>query len=174
MPTPPPTETATQPPTKSTSSYFSYPVRYAVGGILRRLSTDHTTSSSPKPIRRASELTSPIEASTTSPSTASKAPPISYTHPRSTPPFTPPPLTPLTLKVGRTTQPILTRALAEEIRLLVPTRLELVDSWKLIYGLECHGASLATVYNRCEDYRGKRGGFVLVVKDGAGNVSACT
>lgn len=172
----PTVETPKQQP--SASSYFSYPVKYAVAGVLRRLSTDppHTTPPS-QPTRRGSEH--PAHSLTTSPSAFSsfssfsqhKPPPVSYTPPRLTPPFSPPPLTPLTLKAGGTSAPILSRALAEEIRLLVPTRLELVDTWALIYGLELHGASLATLYDKCEAFRGKRGGFVVVVRDGAGNVS---
>ena len=57
---------------------------------------------------------------------------------------------------------LLNRALAEEIRLLVPPRLQLVDEWSLMYSLEQNGVSLATLYKNADDYRGKRGGFVLV------------
>lgn len=65
---------------------------------------------------------------------------------------------------------LLSTALAEEIRLLFPPRLQLVDEWTLAYSLEQNGVSLATLYEKSEDYRGKRGGFVLVVKDGGGGV----
>ena len=63
---------------------------------------------------------------------------------------------------------LLNKALAEEIRLLLPPRLQLVDEWSLAYSLEEHGVSLGTLYQRSDDYRGKRGGFVLVVRDGSG------
>jgi hypothetical protein len=66
---------------------------------------------------------------------------------------------------------LLTRALAEEIRLLVPARSQLVEEWRLVFSLEQDGVSLATLYEKCEDLRGKRGGYVLVVKDGSGGVS---
>lgn len=52
----------------------------------------------------------------------------------------------------------------------MPTRLELVDAWDLLFSLEQDGASLGTLYDKCEGHRGKRGGFVLVVRDGSGNV----
>jgi hypothetical protein len=45
-----------------------------------------------------------------------------------------------------------------------------VDEWNLAYSLEQDGVSLATLYKRSEEYRGKRGGFVLVVRDGSGGV----
>ena len=67
---------------------------------------------------------------------------------------------------------LLSTALAEEIRLLLPPRLQLVDEWKLAYSLEQNGVSLGTLYKQSEDYWGKRGGFVLVVKDGSGGVSS--
>lgn len=65
----------------------------------------------------------------------------------------------------------MTRALAEEIRLLVPPRLQLEENWKLLFSLEQDGVSLSTLYKKCEDYRGKRGGYVLVIRDGMGGVS---
>ena len=54
---------------------------------------------------------------------------------------------------------------------MVPARLSLVDEWNLVYSLEQDGASLATLYDKCDAYRGKRVGFVLVVKDCEGGVS---
>ncbi len=65
---------------------------------------------------------------------------------------------------------LLNKALAEEIRLLVPPRLQLVDEWSLMYSLEQNGVSLATLYKNADDYRGKRGGFVLVVRDAGGGI----
>lgn len=39
-----------------------------------------------------------------------------------------------------------------------------------MYSLEEHGVSLGTLYKKCEDLRGLRNGFVLVVRDGEGGV----
>lgn len=65
---------------------------------------------------------------------------------------------------------LLNNALAEEIRLLLPPRLQLVDEWCLAYSLEQNGVSLGTLYKQADDYRGRRGGFVLVVKDSGGGI----
>lgn len=65
----------------------------------------------------------------------------------------------------------MSKAVAEEIRLLVPPRLQLVDEWGLVYSLEQDGVSLGTMYKKCEELRGRRNGYVLVVKDGDGGVS---
>lgn len=83
-------------------------------------------------------------------------------------PFSPPPLAPLQIAgySPTTTSRLLSRALAEEIRLLLPARLQLYETWTLTYSLEQHGVSLATLYRR-----GSKGSFVLVVKDAAGGVS---
>ncbi|KAJ9655673.1 oxidation resistance protein 1 [Coniosporium apollinis] len=148
-----------RPPNLSSGSFFTYPVTYAVSGLLRRLSTEPVLPkpSSFKPPSLDSSLT--MEGVYT--------PPRRYASP-----FQPPPLTPLTLegyKPGtKDSAKLLSRQLAEEIRLLVPPRLQLVDEWKLAYSLEQDGVSLATLYKSCEEYRGKRGGFVLVVRDSGG------
>ncbi|MCJ1376472.1 oxidation resistance protein 1 [Loxospora ochrophaea] len=142
----------------SSSSYLSYPVSHVVSGLYRRLTdTSHPPTSNPP--------------------TPSMAPnPISqtYTPQRTASPFQPPPLTPLTLLgIRPSTSPtaqILSRALAEEIRLLIPPRLQLVDDWSLVYSVEQDGVSLATLYSKCNEYRGKRSGFVLVVRDAAGGI----
>lgn len=99
-----------------------------------------------------------------------------YTPPKRTAsPFQPPPLTPLSLMGYKSNTSesarLLTKALAEEIRLLVPARLQLVENWSLAYSLEQDGVSLATMYKKCDDYYGRRGGYVLVVRDGEGGVS---
>lgn len=90
-----------------------------------------------------------------------------YNPKRAVSPFQPPPLTPLTLTATGNTAPLLSRALAEEIRLLVPPRLQLVDTWRLAYSLERDGSSLATLYEHCRQYshRSQRAGYVLVVRD---------
>lgn len=90
-------------------------------------------------------------------------------------PFRPPPLEPLTLHGYRDNTPssarLLTNAIAEEIRTMVPERLRIVDDWHLVYSLEQDGASLSTLYQKCRHYEGLRVGFVLVVKDQEGGVS---
>jgi len=90
--------------------------------------------------------------------------------PRRASPFTPPPLVPLQLTgySTSTTSRLLSRALAEEIRLLLPPRLQLHDTWSLAYSLEQHGVSLATLYAHAASY--PKGGFVIVVKDSAGGI----
>ncbi|KAF2263543.1 TLD-domain-containing protein [Lojkania enalia] len=152
------------PPSRA-SSYFTYPVTYAVNGLLRRLSTD------PVPPRSTNSGTTSLSQSVQSVDSMNGV----YTPPRRTAsPFQPPPLTPLTLSgyKSSTTQSakLLTKALAEEIRLLMPPRLQLVDEWNLAYSLEQNGVSLATLYQKSDAYRGKRGGFVLVVQDSSGGV----
>ena len=86
----------------------------------------------------------------------------------------PPPLDPLILHGYRPGTPpsakLLSAAVAEEIRTMVPERLRIVDDWHLIYSLEQDGASLATLYQRCRQFEGKRAGFVLVIKDLEGGV----
>jgi hypothetical protein len=80
---------------------------------------------------------------------------------------TEPPLTPVTLSgfSPSTTERILDERLAEEIRLMMPTRLQLHDQWDLVYSLEQHGVSLATLYARCKAFNAVQAGFVIVVKD---------
>jgi hypothetical protein len=179
----PPSKRST--PTRS-SSYFTYPVSYAVSGIMRRLNTE----SSPERQRdmhsstHSSNLQSQLQstasslshsfASFVSSSTNADMHAVFQPPHRTASPFQPPPLTPLTLSgynhSMREKGKILNRALAEEIRLLVPPRLQLVDKWKLAYSLEQNGVSLGTLYQKSDDYRGKRGGYVLVIRDGSGGI----
>ncbi|RYP27157.1 hypothetical protein DL768_011309 [Monosporascus sp. mg162] len=81
-----------------------------------------------------------------------------------------PTLEPLTLTGYRPdTEPderLLSRGIAEEIRTFLPERLKIGEEWKLVYSLYQNGSSLATMYKLCEEYRGRRVGFVLVVRDG--------
>lgn len=90
-------------------------------------------------------------------------------------PFRPPPLDPLVLHGYRDSTPasarLLTATVAEEIRAMVPERLRIIEDWSLVYSLEQDGASLATLYQACRRYDGRRVGFVLVVKDQEGGVS---
>ena len=150
-------------PSESTSSgsFLTFPMTYAVSGILRRLSSDTHHTKSPGRATRTSSNGS---------MDGVYAPPK-----RKASPFQPPPLTPLVLSGWKSSTNegarLLTRALAEEIRLLVPARVQLVENWDLIYSLEQDGVSLATLYEKCDEYRGRRGGFVLVIRDGVGGVS---
>lgn len=90
-------------------------------------------------------------------------------------PFRPPPLEPLLLLGFDNTTPasarLLTAAVAEEVRTMVPERLRIADEWHLVYSLEQDGASLGTLYQNCRHYEGRRVGFVLVVRDQEGGVS---
>lgn len=151
---------------KNEASFFqhiTYPVSYTFSGLLRRLSADEA----PTPLARA--LSANYNGAM-SPSAAFFDAPK-----RRLSPFQPPPLTPLTLLGYRDGTPLASRllekALAEEIRLLVPPRVQLVDEWKLVYSLEQNGTSLGSLYSLSDEYRGKRGGFVLVVRDASQGVS---
>ncbi|PCG96231.1 TLDc [Penicillium occitanis (nom. inval.)] len=138
------------------SNYFSYPVSRVVSGLYRRL-----TDPPQKPNTNNRNASNANMNSTNSSSTSL------YTPKRTASPFQPPPLTPLTLKSPSSTTPILSRALAEEIRLLVPPRLQLVDTWRLAYSLERDGSSLSTLYDHCRkiNEHNPRAGYVLVVRD---------
>jgi hypothetical protein len=143
--------TSTPPQAPPSTSYLSYPVSHVVSSLYRRL-TDSTISSPPA---------------------TSRADGV-YTPPRRTAsPFQPPPLTPLSLRGldPRTSTQILSRTLAEEIRLLLPPRLQLADRWELAYSLEQDGVSLGTLYQKCASPNLPSGSsFVLVVRDAAGGV----
>lgn len=93
---------------------------------------------------------------------------------RTASPFRPPPLDPIVLQGYKESTPdtarLLSPAVAEEIRAMVPERLRIVENWRLVYSLEQDGASLATLYQKCRQYEGKRVGFVLVVRDQEGAV----
>lgn len=100
-----------------------------------------------------------------------------YTPPihRSVSPMRPPPLEPLQLKGFRDdtkdSSRLLTSAVAEEIRIMVPERQRIDDEWNLVYSLDQDGASLGTLYKACSPYVGERASFVLVVRDNDGGVS---
>lgn len=92
-----------------------------------------------------------------------------YTPPRrAESPFQPPPLTPLELRYTCNADSLLlTRSLAEEIRLLFPPRLQLVTTWRLAYSMEIHGSSLSSLYQACENIslQAQRAGWVVVIRD---------
>lgn len=139
---------------------LTYPVSYTVSGLIRRISADDA----PTPLARA------LSANYNGSMMSTYQPPPK----RRNSPFQPPPLTPLSLSGWRESTPhssrLLNKALAEEIRLLLPPRLQLVDNWALTYSLEQNGTSLASLYGLVDHLRGKRGGFVLVVRDADGSV----
>ncbi|GAB7361246.1 hypothetical protein MBLNU230_g1307t1 [Neophaeotheca triangularis] len=146
----------------ATVQYFTEPFRYTFKGVLRRLSED----TAPSALARA--LSANYNGSMTDPTTGVYQPPMEPARRRPSP-FQPPPLTPLSLSgyqegTGRKAR-LMSRALAEEIRLLVPPRLQLVDHWSLTYSLEQDGSTLSTLYSKCDEHRGKRGGFVVAVRD---------
>jgi hypothetical protein len=137
-----------------------------VGGLLRRLTSepvqkDHSRANYSDPWSPTQSKNSGIDGV--------------YTPPyRTASPFQPPPLYPVNLEGYKDSTPesarLLSRSLAEEIRLLVPPRLQLCEEWRLVYSLEEDGVSLGTLYKKCDDLRGLRNGFVLVVRDGDGGV----
>lgn len=137
------------------ASYFSYPVSHVVSGLYRRL-TDPNIAAPDSSVMPWSFSSSSSEV---------------YTPRRTASPFQPPPLTPLSLTIPRgedlLQQQLLTRSLAEEIRLLVPARLQLVENWRLAYSLDRDGAALSTLYDNCEEFshRSPRAGYVLVIRD---------
>lgn len=162
------TSTTSTPPSESqtsNSSYLSYPVSHVVSSLYRRL-TDPSPHD-PSPNAKSHQPTPP------SPRNMNGV----YTPPhRTASPFQPLPLTPLTLTgVHPSTSPsamILSCALAEEIRLLVPPRLQLQDTWSLIYSVEQDGTSLGTLYKKCAaPALPSPSSFVLVIRDAAGGAS---
>ncbi|OJZ86840.1 hypothetical protein ASPFODRAFT_46367 [Aspergillus luchuensis CBS 106.47] len=161
---PPPTTSSTNATTpsslqQSAASYFSYPVTHVVSGLYRRL-TDPPTNNNNNMRRK-----------TTTTTTNDPSNPV-FTPIRTASPFQPPPLTPLTLSDP---SPLLTRSLAEEIRLLVPPRLQLCNTWHLAYSLDRDGASLSTLYDNCRDIastRSPRAGYVLVIRDASPSSNA--
>ncbi|EXJ60086.1 hypothetical protein A1O7_04236 [Cladophialophora yegresii CBS 114405] len=153
------TTLADNPYNPNSAAYLAYPVKHVVSSLYRRM-----TEPPEVPVNKLLDAPSMI------PTSASGL----YTPPRRTAsPFQPPPLTPLELIHSLSSKAaeslLLTRSLAEEIRLLIPPRLQLIDHWKLAYSLEAHGSSLATLYEHCarvSTYT-QRSGYVLVVRDGS-------
>ncbi|KAK0648733.1 TLD-domain-containing protein [Cercophora newfieldiana] len=168
---PTPSSGAATPPGAS-STFLSSSVSSLWGGLVRRFSAE-TTGPGPNHTPRSY---SPDDSFS---SHHDKMPGNGfdgvYTPPRRiASPLRPPPLEPLQLN-GYSSDTaadarLLTPAIAEEIRIMVPARLSLADEWNLVYSLEQDGASLATLYDKCDVYRGKRVGFVLVVKDCEGGI----
>lgn len=167
----PSTSSGTSTPTNNqSSSYVPASISHAVSGFFRRLSADPASEKQHKNPPRA--LTFP----TTNNSSSSNGEMNGvYTPPyRIASPMQPPPLYPLSLKgyseSTAASAQLLSRTIAEEIRLLIPPRLQLCEEWNLVYSLDQDGVSLGTLYKKCDDLRGLRNGFVLVVRDGMGDV----
>ncbi|KAL2836597.1 hypothetical protein BJX68DRAFT_250511 [Aspergillus pseudodeflectus] len=164
---------------QSAASYLSYPVTHVVSGLYRRL-TDPPANNNNGTMMSRLRRNNPDPSSSSS-SISSQA--QIFTPVRTVSPFQPPPLTPLTLLTNEehsyenTLHPqnqLLTRALAEEIRLLVPPRLQLVDTWRLAYSLDRDGASLSTLYENCRalSNRSPRAGYVLIIRDASPSASS--
>lgn len=62
---------------------------------------------------------------------------------------------------------LLTPEMCDEIRTLMPTRIQLYTDWNLLYSLEQHGASLHSLYHNVAptDKSPMRVGYVLVIRD---------
>ncbi|KAK3384759.1 hypothetical protein B0H63DRAFT_494028 [Podospora didyma] len=163
------------------SAFLPSSVSTLWGGLVRRFSSD--TSSNFPPSASTSFSSSSFRHSQSYPGNGGDSslgngvdgvytPP--HTHRTASPMLRPPPLEPLQLNGFSDDTPaeqrLLTQAIAEEIRIMVPTRLSIADEWDLVYSLEEDGASLATLYDKCAAYRGQRVGFVLVVKDCEGGI----
>lgn len=176
----PPSSSGQSTPALSNSASWAVPstVSHAVTGLLRRFSSEpssHAGNNGNGNGNRHSNHTSKRLSSLSPANSSSNGLQNVYTPPRRTAsPFQPPPLYPVSLKGWREntdqSAQLLSRALAEEIRLLVPPRLQLCEEWNLVYSLEQDGVSLGTLYKKCDELRGLRNGFVLVVKDGEGGV----
>ncbi|RAK78693.1 putative oxidative stress response protein Oxr1, partial [Aspergillus fijiensis CBS 313.89] len=163
---------------QSAASYFSYPVTHVVSGLYRRFTDPQSTQNSNNnnnnnSNKDSSTMRRPWHSNTT-PTDRSSTTNTLFTPVRTASPFQPPPLTPLTLTDPSSHHPdnnqedyLLTRSLAEEIRLLVPARLQLCDTWRLAYSLERDGASLSTLYENCRaiSQRSPRAGYVLIIRD---------
>lgn len=160
----------------SSSAFLPSSVSSLWGGLVRRFSAEtplHSTSSSPS--------SSFHHARTMPDGNVHRYDGVDgvYTPPhvqRTASPMAPPPLEPVQLNgYAQDTAPdarLLTSTIAEEIRIMVPMRLAIVEEWNLVYSLDQDGASLATLYEKCAHFHGKRVGFLLVVKDCEGGVSA--
>ena len=202
MPSPAPSRPShTRTPSQSSrasSSFLPEPVTTTISTLYRRLTEPltPTAADAPPPPHH------PMAPHPTNTASSSRSSLLHQAPPRTASPFHPPPLAPLTLDPpgppgpfsprtpgsAAAAPPLLTRALAEEIRLLLPPRRQLAAAWRLTYSVERDGASLATLYDRCAPLSplgarpsggggaGARragpggGGLVLVVQDGAGGV----
>ncbi len=166
-------------PSPSSSTFLSSSVSSLWGGLKRRFSSEPSpaTATPPPPAGLPHARTfqpDGLKGSGLLDGGGVCTPPHLLHPHRTMSPMRPPPLEPLQLEgFAAETSPearLLTAPVAEEIRIMVPARLGIVDEWRLVYSLEQDGASLATLYEKCAAFQGRRVGFVLVVKDCEGGV----
>ena len=162
-------------PSPSSSTFLSSSVSSLWGGLKRRFSSEPSPASPNPPGLPHARTFQPDGPKSSGLLDGGVYTPPHFLHPhRTMSPMRPPPLEPLQLEgFAAETRPdarLLTVPVAEEIRIMVPARLGIVDEWRLVYSLEQDGASLATLYEKCAIYQGRRVGFVLVVKDCEGGV----
>ncbi|KAI0381127.1 TLD-domain-containing protein [Hypomontagnella monticulosa] len=157
-----------QSPPVQEPSNGGYGIGSAVLGLWRRFSSIETPSPPPSHTQLYNTNSEPVLNAgdgINGPFIPPSRPPGRSASPRGLPS-----LEPLSLSGYRTDtdadERLLARGVAEEIRTFLPERLKIAEDWKLIYSLYQDGSSLATLYQRCEEYRGRRVGFVLVVRDG--------
>ena len=150
--------------THSSTSWFTFPVSHVVSGLSRRFTEPPQSPSS-----------TTYHPDVTMGAKSANNPQLYNPPQRTASPFAPPPLTGLTLRGARASsfpsRQILTKTLAEEIRLLLPPRLQLTTDWSLAYSIEQDGTSLGTLYEKCATFHSGRNGYVLVVNDSSGGVS---
>lgn len=67
---------------------------------------------------------------------------------------------------------LLSPEMCDELRTLMPTRIQLFDKWELLYSLEQHGASIQSLFNRvnADANPAKRVGYVLIIEDRLGGI----
>ncbi|AET37964.1 Oxr1p Ecym_2215 [Eremothecium cymbalariae DBVPG len=84
------------------------------------------------------------------------------------------PLPPIRLNgyIVTTKDRLLTLEICEEIRTLIPRRIQLYTDWHLLYSLEQHGASLHSLYEHVkpQEQTSSRVGYLLVIKDKKGGI----
>ncbi|KAK4159652.1 putative oxidation resistance protein 1 [Cladorrhinum sp. PSN259] len=165
-----PTSSGAATPTTDTPTPSGGLSSYLWSGLLRRFSSDTSSPKHPPGPYHTSSM--PTPRSTHAGLDGVFTSPNFHVH-RTPSPFLPS-LEPLTLRGFSARTPasarLMTTSIAEEIRIMVPARLSLCDEWNLVYSLEQDGASLHTLYDKCEKYRGKRVGFVLCVRDCEGGI----
>lgn len=119
--------------------------------------------SAPKSSSRSSTFPSPK--GTLHPGSSSSAPP-------STSPSPPPPAPVSLLGLYSNAKSILSADTAEGIRPSLPSRLRVASAWTILYSLDMHGVSIATLYTRVRagmSGRGTSAGLVLVVQSSDGH-----
>ncbi|CDO94978.1 unnamed protein product [Kluyveromyces dobzhanskii CBS 2104] len=73
---------------------------------------------------------------------------------------------------AKTKNRLLHKEMCDELRQLMPTRIQLYTEWTLLYSLEQHGASLHSLYDnlKYDTNDNARVGYILVVKDRKGGI----